>query len=838
MENSEELKECYIVGKVLAIFFQNPTNFYKVVLVNVLDTNTGYLENEIVVTGNFGDLQENDLYQFKGHIVEHPRYGLQFQSETYQQEKPTTKSGLVAYLSSDQFPGIGKKTAENILDALGSEAIDIIVEQPERLKEVKGLTPKKRQMLTEKIRLNYGMEQIVLQLNSYGFGNQLSLSIYQHYQEKTLEVLRENPYQLTEDIEGIGFKRADQLAEQLGYEATSPRRIQAGILHELFQLSILAGDTYVEADQLLVETIQTLEGSRPVEILPELVADQIIELVQQEKIQQEETKLYDNSLFYAEWGIASQIQRLLERKKEINYEEKEVEQALKAIQKREGIKYGPSQLLAIKEAIKSPLFILTGGPGTGKTTVINGLVMLFAELNGLSLDLDDYTNDLFPILLAAPTGRAAKRMNETTQLPSGTIHRLLGLTGREKNPEAVANDLDGSLLIVDEMSMVDTWLANTLLKAIPTNMQVILVGDKDQLPSVGPGQVLHDLLTIPTIPKCELVDIYRQGTDSTIISLAHSIIEGQLPVDFTQNKPDRSYFECQAYQIEPVIRQIVTRAKEKGFEAKDIQVLAPMYRGPAGIDRLNIMLQNIFNPNEDGTRKEVTWNKQVYRIGDKVLQLVNNPESNVFNGDMGEITGISLGKENESKVDELTVRFDEVEIVYPRNEWSQLTLSYCCSIHKSQGSEFKMVIVPMVMSFQRMLQRNLLYTAITRSKDILILLGEEQAFSLCVNNLGTERKTTLVQRIISSTAGELTHQLTQELQQQLKETPKLKEKKRKEPLPETKEISLFDETVDEFHVEESEALPDYLTIELIKQRVVDPMIGMEGKTPFDFMSCK
>ncbi|MGV1188689.1 SF1B family DNA helicase RecD2, partial [Enterococcus hirae] len=437
---------------------------------------------------------------------------------------------------------------------------------------------------------------------------------------------------------------------------------------------------------------------------------------------------------------------LLSRKKEINYDEKEVQKNIRRIEKIFGIQYGESQEKAISEAIRSPLFILTGGPGTGKTTVINGIVNLFAELNGLELDPNKYTQEIFPILLAAPTGRAAKRMNETTGLPASTIHRLLGLNGREKSPSVSTKELEGGLLIIDEMSMVDTWLANTLFKAIPTNMQVILVGDKDQLPSVGPGQVLHDLLGIDQIPKVELNQIYRQGDGSSIIPLAHEIKEGHLPSDFLQNQKDRSFFRSDAYSIEPLIAKIVEKAKNKGFTAQDIQVLAPMYRGPAGIDALNKMMQSIFNPGGAG-RKEVHWNETVYRIGDKVLQLVNTPELNVFNGDMGEITGIVLAKDSEDKVDELVIQFDANEVTYKRNEWNKITLSYCCSIHKSQGSEFKMVILPMVHQYQRMLQRNLLYTAVTRSKELLILLGEEQAYVTCVANESASRMTTLKKRI-------------------------------------------------------------------------------------------
>ncbi|QED59766.1 ATP-dependent RecD-like DNA helicase [Enterococcus durans] len=850
----------YFVGTVAAIFFQNPSNFYKVLLVRVTETTADYREKEIVVTGSFGDVQENELYRFYGELVDHPKYGRQLKVERYEQEKPTTANGIVGYLSSEKFPGIGKKTAEKIVELLGEDAIEKIIADPSVLKQISGLTKPKREMIAETIRLNHGMDQVIMGLNRYGFGSQLAFSIYQTYKNEALDIIQENPYQLVEDIEGIGFKRADNLAEQLGIAADSPRRIRAAILHQIFQHAVQTGDTYVPAEMLLSQTIRILETSRPIEIQPDQVATVIIQLVEEGKIQQEGTNLYDNSLFFSEWGIGNSIQRLLSRKKEIKYPEKEVKKNIRRIEKVFGIQYGESQEKAISEAVRSPLFILTGGPGTGKTTVINGIVNLFAELNGLELDPKKYTQEIFPILLAAPTGRAAKRMNETTGLPASTIHRLLGLNGREKSPTVSTKELEGGLLIIDEMSMVDTWLANTLFKSIPTNMQVILVGDKDQLPSVGPGQVLHDLLEIDQIPKMELNQIYRQGDGSSIIPLAHEIKEGQLPADFTKNQRDRSFFRSDAYTIEPLIAKIVEKAKNKGFTAQDIQVLAPMYRGPAGIDALNKMMQNIFNPGRDG-RKEVHWNDTVYRIGDKVLQLVNTPELNVFNGDMGEITGIVLAKDSEDKIDELVIQFDANEVTYKRNEWNKITLSYCCSIHKSQGSEFKMVILPMVHQYQRMLQRNLLYTAVTRSKELLILLGEENAYATCVKNESASRKTTLKKRI------EENEQMTIATRTKLVayedslsgsdpfedgsytsvgETPKTPTEKnehneQKESVQEKERnvnlFSLVEETKEQMKDEEKETeatqLPQtyILTTEAIEKQLIDPMIGMENVKP-------
>lgn len=870
-----EQEELYFVGHVEAIFFQNPSNFFKVLLVKVSDTNTDFKEKEVVVTGSFGQIQEEESYRFVGHLVDHPRYGRQFQAESYQQNRPTSASGVVAYLSSEKFPGIGKRTAEKIVETLGEGAVDQIIEDPSVLAQVDGLNEKRRHIIVDTIRQNHGMEQVIVGLNRYGFGSQLSFAIYQVYREQTLEIIQENPYQLVEDVEGIGFKKADNLAEQLGIAADSPRRIRAAIIHELFQQSLQTGNTYIEAQQLLQQTIQILETSRPVEITPDMVASGIIELVEENKIQQEETRLYENSLYFAEWGIGNSIHRLMSRKKEISYPKKEIAKGIRLIEKQFAIVYGDSQQRAIEEAIKSPLFILTGGPGTGKTTVLNGIVHLFAELNGLEVDPMKYTKEQFPILLAAPTGRAAKRMNETTGLPASTIHRLLGLNGREKGYRSDVKELEGGLLIVDEMSMIDTWLANTLLKSIPTNMQVIFVGDKDQLPSVGPGQVLHDLLQIDEIPKAELTEIYRQEDGSSIIPLAHEIKEGRLPADFTKNQKDRSFFASDAYRIEPMIQQIVGKAKDKGFTAQDIQLLAPMYRGPAGIDALNKMMQEIFNPN-DGSKKEVQWNETVYRIGDKVLQLVNEPELNVFNGDMGQVVGIIPAKDSEDKVDELVLQFDANEVTYKRNEWNKITLSYCCSIHKSQGSEFKMVILPMVRQYQRMLQRNLLYTAITRSKELLILLGEASAFQACVTHESASRLTTLKERIAG--AGEMTIVTREKLEAYEEavtgeqpfadaadvgsksssasiveeasavytvnapdEVQQSSASAAKPAAKQENQVSLFDEGIEarnEATSETTTAVQFCLTPQLVQAGSIDPMIGMGNVSPADFLPRK
>ena len=423
--------------------------------------------------------------------------------------------------------------------------------------------------------------------------------------------------------------------------------------------------------------------------------------------------------------------------------------ALGSLEERLGVQYAPTQKEAIQTALMSPLLILTGGPGTGKTTVIKGIVELYAELHGCSLDPKDYKKEEpFPFLLTAPTGSAAKRMTESTGLPAVTIHRLLGWNGSEGFDHDEENPLEGKILIVDEISMVDIWLANRLFKALPEHIQVILVGDEDQLPSVGPGQVLKDLLKSEVIPTVRLTDIYRQAEGSSIIELAHEIKKGKLHLLFLSNKRIVLLLDVNTGQMANVIEKVVLNAKKKGYSPYDIQVLAPMYKGPAGIDRLNEMLQEILNGNPDGSRKELIFGDKKYRVGDKVLQLVNQPENHVYNGDMGEIVAVFYAKENTEKQDMVVVSFDGIEVTYTRQDLNQITLAYCCSIHKSQGSEFPIVILPIVKSYYRMLRRNLIYTAITRSKQFLIICGEEEALRIGVERADEQtRQTSLCDKL-------------------------------------------------------------------------------------------
>lgn len=740
----------YLKGRHLVTIFHNEENMYSVVRIRLDETNLNYDEKEAVVTGYFPRIHEHETYIFYGAMKEHPRFGLQFQVEHFRKDLPQTKEGIVAYLSGDMFKGIGKKTAETIVETLGEHAISKILAQPSLLDTVPKLPGEKAKSLYETLLENEGLEQIMIALNQYGFGPQLSMKIYQTYKQDTISIIQSNPYKLVEDIEGIGFGRADELGFQLGISGSHSDRIKAACLYSLETGCIQDGHVYMEAEELLESVKHLLEENKRDVIEYQDISIEIVKLQEENKIVVEEKRIYPPSLFYSEMGIVTNIHRILEQTEyKDQFPESEFLLALGELEERIGVTYAPRQKEAIQTALGSPMMMLTGGPGTGKTTVIKGIVELYSELHGVSMDVNEYKKeDPFPYVLAAPTGRAAKRMAESTGLPAVTIHRLLGWNGGEgfaHNPE---NPIEGRIVIIDEMSMVDTWLAHQLFKALPEHVQLILVGDEDQLPSVGPGQVLKDLLAAKVIPTVALEQIYRQADGSSIIELAHEMKKGHLPQNVTKQQADRSFIQCQTSQIANVVEQVVRNARNKGFSARDIQVLAPMYRGPAGIDNLNKLLQQVLNGDPENKRRELKFGDVVYRTGDKVLQLVNQPDEGVFNGDMGEIVTILFAKENTDRVDQVIISFDGIEVTYTKQDLNQITHAYCCSIHKSQGSEFPIVILPVVRSYYRMLRRNLLYTAITRSKQFLIICGEEEAFRLGVErNDETRRRTTLLQKL-------------------------------------------------------------------------------------------
>ncbi|KGR83474.1 ATP-dependent RecD-like DNA helicase [Lysinibacillus odysseyi] len=804
-----EVNKLFILGRPIVSIFHNPSNMYSIVRVQIQETNIEYKEKEIIVVGYLPPLTEDEIYRFTGLLKSHPKYGLQFQVETFQKEVPATETGIVHYLSSDLFPGIGRKTAEAIVEKLGIHALQKILEDPDALDAVPRLTAEKRTQIRAAVEQNLGLQRVMIQLNEWGFGPQLGMKIYQVYREETIPLLTENPYRLIEDVEGVGFARADELGSKLGITGNHPDRIKAAVLHVLTHAALSDGHVYLDAEQVLPHVKDMLEQSQRVEIPYEAISGACIEMREESKICGEETRLYLPSLYFSEVGIASKILDLIkENDKRAHFSKDEIRKAIGEVEERYDVTYAPTQAQAIETALNSAVMILTGGPGTGKTTVIKGLVEVYAELHGLSLDPKYYAQkeEPFPIVLAAPTGRAAKRLAESTELPAMTIHRLLGFTGQEDKDEETGREITGKLVIIDEMSMVDTWLAHQLMKSLPEDVQIVFVGDQDQLPPVGPGQVLKDLLASKQLPTVELTDVYRQAEGSTIIEIAHQIKKGIVPDTLTVKTNDRSFIKAGADQVSSVVTQIVKSAVSKGQTIRDVQVLAPMYKGPAGIDALNKQIQELVNPN-DGTRKELVFGDTIFRIGDKVLQLVNQPESNVFNGDMGEVISIIKAKETIEKQDLLIVNFDGIEVTYQRADLNQITLAYCCSIHKSQGSEFQTVIMPVVRGYTKMLRRNLLYTGITRAKNFLILCGEPDVLAQGLSKTDDLARLTSLRARLNPLEIE-----ESEISSEKNEIEKDLQLEKAKPEPNLPQV-LNKETAPHVH----------------------PLIGMKGITPYDFM---
>ena len=792
----------YIVGEVLTTFFENAQNFYKVLLVRVIESDCVSVDDEIVVTGIFGQIHSDISYCFNGKIVSHPKYGEQFQADNYQQTQPTGKRGLIQYFSSTHFPGIGEKTAEKIVEKLGEDALERILNDGNALDGIPGLTKKKKEMIREVITQNQGTEKLMFELTNLGFTPSIAQKIIGMFKDKAKQILDEDPYLLLQKIEGLGFRRMDSIAQSMGIDADDASRLKGALFIVTRDFCYQTGDTYILSEVLITQAQRLLESCQNYLIDPEKLVDALNDLIREGVVYSDESRISIASLYYAELGIRNAISRRVTNEKDTLSKES-INKAIQKTQEKFDIVYDESQKEAIHQIMNEPIFVLTGGPGTGKTTIINAVIDVYCQLNEIQ-DVED------ALVLAAPTGRAAKRMNELTGFPSSTIHRLLGIAIDSPEESFEDKEINGEFLIIDEMSMVDTWLMNRVLKASPDRLKILLVGDSNQLPSVGPGQVLTDLLETNCIPSMELKRIHRQTNQSSIVELAHCIKDGFLPNNFAQKQLDRSFLSCTPERLVSIIEQVVVAALKKGYTKKDIQVLAPMYKGDSGINAINQMMQEILNPKIGNSVREVESFDRVFRVGDKVLQLVNLPEENVYNGDIGEITAIQFAKENEEQVDKIYVLFDQTEVEYTRTDWQQLTLAYCCSIHKAQGSEFKMVILPMVHQYSRMLQRNLLYTAVTRSQQYLILCGEAGAFQKSATTISPKRATFLQEFL-----RDLSTNTFEEFEEKIIEDKS---------------------DTQSFIVEESHAKENVvLNVRMIDEDLISPMIGMEDLSPYDFM---
>ncbi|MBO1208337.1 ATP-dependent RecD-like DNA helicase [Mammaliicoccus sciuri] len=795
MENLSLFDLSHVKGEVIRILFQNSDNYYTVIKVDVMDSNEDF-DQEVTIVGYLPQIVEGETYLFKGKVTNHPKYGKQLQAETFEKELPQTKQGVIHYLSSDLFKGIGKKTAETIVDKLGEDALQKIIDDPDVLKEIPKLNKQKRDTIAESIRENQAIEHIMIKLNELGFGPKLAMAIYQFYKEETLNIIKQSPYRLVMDINGIGFQRADQIAEQVGISKDHHDRLVAGVSYFLDQQSLQNGHTFLPVDILTNGAYELLNHNQPEVVNKDQINGVIIEMSEENKLIIENDNCFLPSLYYSEAKSVQIIHRLYQHQDELKEIEKsDLQLHIGQIEDMNDVSYADGQKLALETAINHKMMLLTGGPGTGKTTVIRGICELYSEIHGVSLNYDDYQEGTdFPIVLAAPTGRAAKRLSESTGLEAMTIHRLIGWSKDTQPDDVLDNDIHAHLIILDEMSMVDTWLMYQFLRAVPDYAQIIFVGDEDQLPSVGPGQIFKDLIDSKVIPRVNLTEVYRQQEGSSIIDLAHKIKNG-LPVSINEKHHDRSFIPCSSNQIATVVEKVVQGAVNKGYNMQDIQVLAPIYRGPAGINKLNELLQDILNPKDEDTRF-LQYGDIEYRENDKVLQLINRPDDNVFNGDIGVVTGVYKAEENALGKDVVIVDYEGNDITYTKQDLSEITHAYCCSIHKSQGSEFPIVIMPIVRQYFRMLQKNILYTGLTRAKQSLVVCGEEQAFNQGIQTLGHERMTSF----------------------------------------DTKLKMYFDMDVETDTESETETIQTkHIILTEDNMFEIDPMINMNDKSPYDFM---
>lgn len=732
------------------ITYQNPENGYTILKCRVKD----YTEL-VPVIGNLLDVNVGSVLLVEGNWKVDAKYGRQFVAQSWEETLPATVYGMEKYLGSGLIKGVGPKFAKRIVQKYGVDTFSVIEDNVELLIEVEGIGKKRIQMIAESWERQKEIKNVMLFLQEHGVSTSFAAKIYKQYGNESIPIVKENPYRLADDIWGIGFKTADQIAEKLGFEKNSFVRLRSGIMYTLSELSN-DGHVYAEKKQLL-KTASELLGAEEACIV--MTMDDMLkkqELIQEKTIKKINAEgnlieaVYLPPFYFAEIGVAGKLKKLatlpatdrlwkglMKARAESGNETLSVN--VEAIEKKAGMVYDEVQRNAIRQAAASKVMILTGGPGTGKTTTTHGIISAY-KAYGLN------------ILLAAPTGRAAKRMTEATGLEAKTIHRLLECKPPEGYQKDEEHPLEGDVLIVDECSMIDIILMNSLLKAIPQHMRLILVGDIDQLPSVGAGNVLRDIIDSESFPVIRLTKIFRQAQSSRIIMNAHRINEGKMP-DISNGK-NADFFFMENEDAEAVVPQIVELVKTKlpnyyHVDSKQIQVLTPMQRGVIGATNLNLALQEAINPTEHEVflkgRGAVMMPKDTlrrsgfaFREDDKVMQIKNNYDKEVFNGDIGIVTYVDA----ENRI--LKVNFDNRIVEYDITELDELVHAYATTIHKSQGSEYPIVVMPIMMNHYVMLQRNLIYTGITRAKQILVLIGTKKALNYAVRNVTVEKRNTLL----------------------------------------------------------------------------------------------
>ncbi len=719
-----------LAGYVEHIIYRNADNGY-----TVLNLVSG--EDEITCVGIFSAIAEGENIEAQGEYTEHPTYGQQFKVTSFEEKAPEDEEAIERYLGSGAIKGIGLAMAARIVRRFKEDTFRIIEEEPERLAEIKGISNRKAMEIASQVNEKRDLRQAMIFLQQYGITMNLAVKVYQAYGQDVYGIIRENPYRLADDIDGVGFRTADEIAARVGIRMDSDFRVRSGILYTLLQASG-EGHTY------LPETELTPRASKLLNVTAEQVEKQYMDLAIERKIilkqMEDQTQIYAASFYYMEANTATMLKRL-----NVSYDvsDAEIEQRIRGIEKKSGMTLDEHQVTAVKEAVRNGLLVITGGPGTGKTTTINTIIRYF-ELEGLE------------IFLAAPTGRAAKRMSETTGFEARTVHRMLELNGGAEGSGGFerdeSNPLEADVIIVDEMSMVDISLMCSLLKAISVGTRLILVGDVNQLPSVGPGSVLRDIIQSHACNVVMLTKIFRQASTSDIIVNAHKINHGE---EVILDNKSMDFFFLKRYDADVIINVVLQLIKQKlpkfvDATPYDIQVLTPMRKGLLGVERLNGILQRYMNPPaNDKVEKE--YGSTVFREGDKVMQTKNNYQLaweirtkfgltvdkglGIFNGDMGIIRQIN------DFAEQMIIEFDEGRMVeYPYKLLDELELAYAITIHKSQGSEYPAVVIPLLGGPMMLMNRNLLYTAVTRARKCVTLVGNEVTFQQMIQNTSQQKR--------------------------------------------------------------------------------------------------
>ena len=713
-------------------------NGYHIGIIKVSDSSnelSDYIGRNITFTGYFDTINTNDNYILYGEPYNHPKYGFQYTVNHFERIKPEDKDGIISFLSSDLFKGVGINLATSIVNRLGLDALKQIIEDKTCLYQVPKISEKKIDSIYNTLIKYEESHATIVSLTEMSFTMREAMEIYNTYKNNTISIINHNIYKIMDDT-SLSFHKIDKIALSLDYDPLDERRIRALTIQVIKDKTFIQGDTYLYYDEILNE-LEKIDNN----IKEELINNSLEELENDQKIIKYKNKYFIKEVYDQESFIANKIKYLTQKKK-TPY--KKLEKTIEALELDSGIKYNEKQKLAIKKALEDNVLIITGGPGTGKTTIIKAIVELYRKLN-------KYNNEelINKIALLAPTGRASKRMSESTNFKATTIHRFLKWN-KEKNEFGINeyNPEYSHLIIIDEVSMIDTYLMDSLLKGLTKNIKLILVGDINQLPSVGPGMILKDLIEWKNIETIKLDTLYRQDENSYIPILANEINNNCLSEKYTSKTSDYQFLPCEDNTL--IINKIIevcNTLKEKKYDYKRFQVMAPMYAGETGIDNLNKHLQNIFNP-KDNNKKEIKYGDIIYRENDKILQLVNLPEENVYNGDIGIIKRILSPNQSKSGKNEIEIDFDGNKVIYQQKDFINIKHGYIISIHKSQGSEFEVVLLPMSNSYKRMLYRKLIYTAITRARKKLIIIGSPYALEYSVLNTQEQpRKTDLLNKL-------------------------------------------------------------------------------------------